>query len=512
MVASGPNSKHGSDPAQIDESTALLASGSATNGDIRKADRPNGSSPEDNAGDDTDDKPLDKTQVLLLCYVRVVEPLAFFSIFPYISQMVQQNAGVSESDVGFYSGLIESLFSLTQAIVMVFWGKASDRIGRKPVLTASLCGVTVATGLFGFAKTIPQMILFRCLAGVFAGTIVTIRTMIAEHSTSKTQARAFSWFAFGGNLGIFFGPLLGGALADPIRQYPRLFGSVELFKRFPYALSSLTVAGIAASAALSCGLFVRETLVKEPDVTSESNEEVGAQNPVHRSDLSTWQLLKSPGVGIVLYVYGHVMVLANAFTAIIPVFWYTSPPLGGYGFSLRQISLMMCLNGFAQASWLLFIFPPMVQRFGSDGVMRICGYAYPIFFLACPIGTMLLRADTETSRAVFWVFAPTALAMGSGVAMSFTAIQLALNDISPSPRVLSTLNAIALTGASCLRAFNPALFNSLFAVGARTQFLGGYAIWILMILIAAGLPLAAQYLPESLQARDRRIKRESRDE
>jgi hypothetical protein len=33
--------------------------------------------------------------------------------------------------------------------------------------------------------------------------------MIAENSTKKTQARAFSYFAFSGNLGIFIGPLLG---------------------------------------------------------------------------------------------------------------------------------------------------------------------------------------------------------------------------------------------------------------------------------------------------------------
>jgi hypothetical protein len=33
--------------------------------------------------------------------------------------------------------------------------------------------------------------------------------MISEHSTPKTQARAFSFFAFSGNLGIFAGPVIG---------------------------------------------------------------------------------------------------------------------------------------------------------------------------------------------------------------------------------------------------------------------------------------------------------------
>jgi MFS-type transporter involved in bile tolerance (Atg22 family) len=36
-----------------------------------------------------------------------------------------------------------------------------------------------------------------------------VRAMITENSTPRTQARAFSFFAFSGNVGIFLGPLIG---------------------------------------------------------------------------------------------------------------------------------------------------------------------------------------------------------------------------------------------------------------------------------------------------------------
>ncbi|CAI7678623.1 unnamed protein product [Penicillium pancosmium] len=490
---------------RVDESTTLLGSQAATRSAERDSSSPYGSSPQNDTADDgdEDEKPLPVTQILLLCYARVIEPLAFFSIFPYVSQMVQENGNVSDSDIGFYSGLIESLFSLTQALVMLFWGRAADRIGRKPVLVFSLFGVTLATGLFGMAKSIPQMIMFRCVAGIFAGTIVTIRTMVAEHSTPKTQARAFSWFAFSGNLGIFLGPLLGGALADPVRQFPRVFGSNHFFKVYPYALSSLVVATIGATAAISSALFIKETLKKETPAAEGDGDETASAAPSRSGDLTTWQLLKSPGVGTVLYVYGHVMVLAFAYTAIIPVFWYTKVHLGGFGFTPFQISIMMGLNGAAQAAWLLLVFPPLQRKIGSNGVIRLCAYCYPFFFLSCPLANVLLRMHTEGSLKVFWVFVPVLLTIGCGVSMSFTAIQLAINDVAPSPRVLGTLNALALTGVSALRAFSPALFTSLFAVGARTQFLGGYAIWILMCLLAGGLSVAARYLPEPNELRKR---------
>jgi hypothetical protein len=67
--------------------------------------------------------PFNRLQVLLLCYTRVVEPIAFFSIFPYINSMIEHVGGIEKEDVGFYSGLIESLFSATQMCVMILWGK-----------------------------------------------------------------------------------------------------------------------------------------------------------------------------------------------------------------------------------------------------------------------------------------------------------------------------------------------------------------------------------------------------
>ncbi|KAL3469001.1 MFS general substrate transporter [Aspergillus californicus] len=484
-------SQLGEENGLVDETTALL--------------KPATPSPPTDESDD--EKPLPRFQILLLCYARMIEPLAFFSIFPYVSQMVQDNGNVPDSDIGFYSGLIESLFSLTQAIVMIFWGRAADRLGRKPVLVFSLVGVTIATGLFGMARTIPQMILFRCIAGVFAGTIITIRTMVAEHSTAKTQARAFSWFAFTGNLGIFLGPLLGGALADPASQYPGAFGGVRFFENFPYALSSLVVALIGATAAVSTALFVEETLKKSP-TSHRDGEEAGSDGSTQSGDLSTRGLLRSPGVSMVIYVYGHIAVLAFAFTAIVPVFWFTPIHLGGYGFTPLQISLMMGLNGAAQAAWLVLVFPPLERKIGSNGVIRLCASAWPAFFMLFPIGNILLRQGTQASVHAFWIFVPATLAIGCGVSMSFTAIQLALNDITPSPRLLGTLNALALTSSSALRAFCPALFNSLFALGARTQLAGGHAIWVLLVFIAFGLSLAARYLPEPNNAHERRNSRE----
>lgn len=186
---------------------------------------------------------------------------------------------------------------------MVGWGQASDRFGRKPVLVFSLACVAVSHAMFGFATKIWQMVVFRCLSGVFAGTVVTLRAMFTEISTPKTQARAFSFFAFASNIGIFLGPLLGGGLANPVKNYPKVFGHVELFKRYPYALPTLVCGSFAASASLISALFVKETLQSKKD---------GGNGP---KPMSTWEILKSPGVLRVLGIYSLIMMNALGYTA-----------------------------------------------------------------------------------------------------------------------------------------------------------------------------------------------------
>lgn len=105
--------------AAIDETTALLAARSETvtdvahNGLLRNQSFDDGSTQyedeHDGNNDDDNDKPLAKDQILVLCVARIVEPIAFFCIFPFINQMIWDTGEVPETDVGFYSGLIVCL-------------------------------------------------------------------------------------------------------------------------------------------------------------------------------------------------------------------------------------------------------------------------------------------------------------------------------------------------------------------------------------------------------------------
>ncbi|KAI7253652.1 MFS general substrate transporter [Hortaea werneckii] len=404
-------------------------------------------------GEEGEERPMPYRQILLLCYTSMTEPIAYFAIFPFMPEMIFRT-GVPQSSVGFWTGIIESLFSLVQMVLMIFYGRAADRLGRKPVLIFSLAGMSVFTALFGMSQTLWQMILCRCLAGCFAGSVVTVRTMISENCTKQSQAKAFSWYMFTRNLGIFIGPLIGGGLANPTEQFPNVFAPGSFFGKYRYALSTYATGAVCLSATLTSLFGLKETLDKTADSGAKA-----------KSQLSTIEVLKSPGVPMVLSIFGYVMLLGLGYTALSPVFLYTDVELGGWGFSDQQIAGVLAIAGAS-------------QRF--------------------PILNEVLR---HGSRTAFWAIWPPFLVIASGIAMSYACVQLCLNDISPSSTVLATVNALGLTLSSAVRAFAPVAFTSIYAAGVKGQILGGHLIWALLIVLTLGLNILCFFLPRAAEGR-----------
>lgn len=253
------------------------------------------------------------------------------------------------------------------------------------------------------------MILFRCAAGAFSGVVVSVRAMISENSTKRTQARAFSYFAFVSNMGIMIGPLIGGALADPAGQYENsFFTRVQFFKDFPFALPTIVTGVVAITAAVVCTLFVRETLPRKADVRDPPKP------------MSTSELLKSKGVTTVLFIYGYIMLLAFAYTALTPVFEYTSIKLGGFSFTKLQISIAIAIAGASQAAWLLIVYPPLNNRIGTGNVLRLCAIAWPFFFSVAPILAQFRKHDDKGWTTAFWIIFVTLQVVSSGLAMAFS--------------------------------------------------------------------------------------------
>lgn len=112
--------------------------------------------------------------------VRLAEPIALTSIFPYAWQLVKRFKVGNEEDASTYSGLLISSFALAEAMMGMYWGGLSDRIGRKPVLLIGCAGTLFSMVVLGFASNIWVALIGRIFGGALNGNIGVIQTMVGE--------------------------------------------------------------------------------------------------------------------------------------------------------------------------------------------------------------------------------------------------------------------------------------------------------------------------------------------
>lgn len=203
-----------------------------------------------------------KQQLVVITLTRLSEPLVQTSLQSYMFyQLKWFDPSLPDSVISGQAGILHASFTAAQFLTAMMWGRIADssRFGRKTVLMIGLTGTMISCLGFGFSTTFWQALLFRSLGGVTNGNVGVLRTMISEIVREKKyQQRAFVLLPMTFNIGIIIGPILGGLLADPANSHPGLFGNVEFFRRFPYALPNLVSAFFLLSAATATWLCLDE--------------------------------------------------------------------------------------------------------------------------------------------------------------------------------------------------------------------------------------------------------------
>jgi MFS family permease len=115
-------------------------------------------------------------------------------------------------------GLALGIYGLTQAILQIPFGLASDRWGRKPVMMLGLLIFALGSFLAGLAHTLPLIILGRAVQG--AGAIsAAISAMIADSTREqhRTKAMARVGMTIGASfiISLIAGPALYRAIGVP---------------------------------------------------------------------------------------------------------------------------------------------------------------------------------------------------------------------------------------------------------------------------------------------------------
>ena len=108
-------------------------------------------------------------------------------------------------------------FLIGAAVFMPLTGFLKDRIGRKRFMLIAIAGFVASSVLCGIAMTLPEMVVFRLLQGIFGGMLVPLgQAIIVETFPIEEQARAMAVWGMSIMAAPIMGPTLGGFLTETL--------------------------------------------------------------------------------------------------------------------------------------------------------------------------------------------------------------------------------------------------------------------------------------------------------
>ncbi|KAF7331438.1 Major facilitator superfamily multidrug-resistance DHA1 sub-family [Mycena kentingensis (nom. inval.)] len=445
--------------------------------------------------------PIPWKQLSIVMLIQICEPMASYSIYPYINRLISELdvTGGDEKKVGYYAG-VEALFFATEALTILQWSRASDIVGRKPILLIGLFGTASSMLSFGLSKGFWSLVVSRCLCGLLNGNIGVMKSTLGDLTDRTNRADVFVFLPIVWAIGASLSPLIGGSLARPHDRFPHMrFFALSFWLEYPYFLPCAITAGIVFVAWLVVLLMFKETVPwkveKDAQRPSDSEEafppSAMTETEVENGPLPLRALITQP-VLISVSNYVAIGLINTSILALLPLFLTMHISSGGLGLDPPQIGAILCVYGLTNGTFQLLFFARIVRWIGEKRTfLNGVSMAIPIFLLFPLIN--LVAVNYGMGWGVYALLGCMVLLLAI-MDMAYGAVFMFI--IASAPRdSRGTVNGISQTSVAIARAIGPALGTSLFSASEETHLLGGnfvYAVFIgiscVALLLGGGLP------------------------
>ncbi|KAI0734243.1 MFS general substrate transporter [Fomitopsis betulina] len=465
--------------------------------------------------------PIPWAQLSILLVLQLAEPLTSQVISPFAPDLIR-NIGITggnEAKVGYYVGLMHSLFFATQAMTVLHWSRLSDRVGRKPVIMTGLFGLSLSMYSFGLSRTFWGLVVSRALNGALNGNIGVLKSMMAEITDSTNIAEAYAYLPLAWMTGGTLGPMIGGSLSRPHERFPSTFGHYEFFAKYPYFLACAVPATFSAVAMFVTLLCLKET-VKSPIslrrlfTLRESKANLTFQNVAGADDLRPVAPITSgktssseplplralliPRVIISAGNYALLAIVDISYRTVLPVWMSTPVTMGGLDLSPQAIGALLSIYGITNGTLQILTFSKAVEYMGAKRIY-IYGIiaSLPIFALM-PITNLVARE--EGLGVTVWSLLALQCFLSIAVNYCYGSVFIFITASSPNKMSLGSVNGLAQMSVSVMRAIGPAMANSIFSlsIDESHHLMGGLFIYVFLAVLAVIALGGAMLLPSQV--------------
>ncbi len=160
-----------------------------------------------------------------------------------------------------FGGLLGAMYASLQFIAAPFWGRMSDRYGRRPILLISLVGSLLANLLWVFSGSFSLLVASRLLAGAMTGNVAVANAAVADITTSANRSKGMAAVGMAFGLGFILGPAIGGKLGEV--RIDTMMPALTSWGINPFSTPALFAAVLAAINLVWVAVSFNETLPPE---------------------------------------------------------------------------------------------------------------------------------------------------------------------------------------------------------------------------------------------------------
>lgn len=268
--------------------------------------------------------------------------------------------------------LLMSVYSLGQFLCAPLWGAVSDRVGRRPVLLATIAASVLCLAGFAAARSVAALFLFRALHGIAASNVSTAQACVADLTAPEDRAKGMGLIGAAFGVGFTLGPFLGGEAA-----------------RFGFSVPIWFAAGLSALNLVLAWRFLPETV------------RPGTRRPRPIDPRDFFRVCVHPVVGLLV-------VLTFATTIAFSMMESTFALFAGHvrGLGPAAVGRLLGVAGLAMIIVQGRLVGPLARRFG-ERVLVVAG-------LAVFAASLALLPHAPPAVPILLVF--VGMAVGQGVA------------------------------------------------------------------------------------------------
>ena len=313
-----------------------------------------------------DETRSNRLPIFLLFAVALLDLIGFGIVIP-ILPFLSPALGATKFDIA----LIVVVYAICSGLMAPFWGRLSDRIGRKRALMICLIGASISYFALAFASALWMIYAARAFAGLMAGNLPVAAAMVADLTALDKRASAMGKLGAAFGLGLVIGPLLGGLLSGDSGSF---------------VVPCLVAGGMSMLAFVAAALFLKET------VPSDAREQYKANGPESWFGGNIAFLRRTGNLAFVSQFTVH-SAIVSSITYLLPI--WTADRLA---YSPKDVGLLLGVQGFVMALIQGGLIGRLISRFGELLIIKSALVA-----LVCGVGLAVFAAGPWLIPASFFI-------------------------------------------------------------------------------------------------------------